>query len=92
MLRRTSSEKLTKKIKLLLVEKKAGQDTAVKRIGMTPGGIGAEDMFVKSVIDSRLTASENAVLVHRLLEVREAFIAMILSNRETSHDRDFLAG
>ena len=92
MLRRASSDKLAKKIKFLLVEKKGGQEPVVKQIGMTPGGIGAEDMFVKSVIDSRLTASENAVLVHRLLEVREAFIAMLLSNRETSHDRDYLAG
>ena len=92
MFRRTPSEKLAKRIKLLLVEKKTGQEAPVKRIGTTPGGIGAEDMFVKSVIDSRLTASENAVLVHRLLEVREAFIAMLLSNREISHDRDYLAG
>ena len=92
MFRRTPSDKLAKRIKLLLVEKKTGREAPVKRVGMTPGGIGAEDMFVKSVIDSRLTASENAVLVHRLLEVREAFIAMLLSNRETSHDRDYLAG
>ncbi len=92
MFRRTSSDRLAKRIKLMLVEKKADEEAPARRVGTTPGGIGAEDMFVKSVIDSRLTASENAVLVHRLLEVREAFIAMILSNRETSHDRDFLAG
>ncbi len=92
MFRRTSSDKLAKRIKLLLVEKKTGQEGPAKRVGTTPGGIGAEDLFVKSVIDPRLTASENAVLVHRLLEVREAFISMLLSNRETSHDRDYLAG
>ena len=92
MFRRTTSDKLAKRIKLMLVEKKMGQETPIKRTGVTPGGIGAEDTFVKSVIDPRLTASENAVLVHRLLEVREAFIAMLLSNRETSHDRDYLAG
>jgi len=51
----------------------------------------AEDLFVKSVIDPRLTAEENAILINRLLEVREAFIAMILSNRETSHSKDFVA-
>jgi len=55
------------------------------------GGTG-EDLLVKSVIGPRLTADENAILINRLLEVREAFIAMILSNRETSHSKDFVAG
>jgi len=59
--------------------------------GLTPGET-SEDLFVKSVIDPRLTAEENAVLIQRLLEVREAFIAMILSNREASHGKDFVAG
>ncbi len=92
MFRRTSSDKLAKKIKFLLIQKRMDQEALAKRIGMTRGGTGTEDIFVKSVIDPRLTAKENAVLVHRLLEVREAFIAMILSSREVSHDRDYLAG
>ena len=91
MFRQTSSDKLTKKIKVFLVQKKMGQELLSKSTGPAPGGT-AEDMFVKSVIDPRLTAEENTILMHRILEVREAFIAMILSNRETSHYKDFVAG
>jgi hypothetical protein len=91
MFGRTSTEKLTKKIKFLLIQKRMDQEALIKRIGLTPEGI-AEDIFVKSVIDPRLTAEENAVLVHRLSEVREAFTTMLLSNRAVSHDRDFVAG
>jgi len=91
MFGRTSTEKLTKKIKFLLIQKRIDQETLVKRTGVTPEGI-AEDIFIKSLIDPRLTAEENVILVRRLLEVREAFTAMILSNRMDSHDRDFLAG
>ena len=91
MFRQTSSDKLAKKIKVFLVQKKMGQDLLSKSTGLVPGET-AEDMFVKSVIDPRLTAEENAILMHRILEVREALIAMILSNRETSHYKDFVAG
>jgi hypothetical protein len=91
MFGRTSTEKLTKKIKFLLIQKRIDQESLVKRIGVTPEGV-SEDLFIKSVIDPRLTAEENAILVRRLLEVREAFSAVILSNRADSHDRDFVAG
>ena len=91
MYRRTLSDKLAKKIKLLLVQKSMDQKTLLKLTGLMPGGA-VEDVFVKSVIDPRLSAEENTILVHKLLEVREAFIAMLLSNRETSHSKDFVAG
>jgi transcriptional regulator with XRE-family HTH domain len=48
--------------------------------------------FAKLVKDSRLTEAENAVLVERLSEMREAFIEMLLKKRQKSHDRDFVAG
>ena len=91
MFRQTSSDKMTKKIKGFLVQKKIDQELLSKSTGLVPGET-AEDILVKSVIDPRLTAEENAILMHRLLEVREAFISMILSNRETSHYKDFVAG
>lgn len=91
MFRQASSDKLNKKIKGFLVEKKMDQKLLSKSTGLAPGET-AEDILVKSVIDPRLTAEENAILINRLLEVREAFIAMILSNRETSHYKDFVAG
>ena len=40
--------------------------------------------FAKLVKDPRLTEAENAVLVERLSEMREA--------RQNSHDRDFVVG
>ncbi len=82
MFRRTSSDKLVKKIKLLLLKESAGPESGETR----------EELFLRSVIDPRLTAEENVILMHKLLEVREAFITMILSNRVGSHDRDFVAG
>jgi hypothetical protein len=91
MFRQASSDKLTKKIKVFLVQKKMDQKLLSRSTGLAPGET-AEDILVKSVIDPRLTADENAILINRLLEVREAFIAMILSNRETSHYKDFVAG
>jgi hypothetical protein len=91
MFRQTSTDKMTKKIKVFLVQKKMDQRLLSKTTGLAPGET-AEDMFVKSLIDPRLTAEENAILMHRIVEVREAFIAMILSNRETSHYKDFVAG
>ena len=42
--------------------------------------------------DPRLTEAENAVLVERLSEIREAFIELLLKKRQKSHDRDFVAG
>jgi hypothetical protein len=91
MFRQASSDRLTKKIKIFLVQKKTDQKLLPKLTGLAPGET-AEDILVKSVIDPRLTAEENAVLINRLLEVREAFIAMILSNGEISHYKDFVAG
>ena len=91
MFRQSPTGKLTKKIKVLLDQKKTERSVHLKAAGLgveeRPG-----DLFVKSVIDPRLTAEENAVLIQRLLEVREAFIAMMLSNREVSHGRDMVAG
>ncbi len=91
MFRRTSSDRMAKKIKLLLLQKSAEQKTPTGSIRLTPEET-AEDRFLKAVIDVRLTAEENVILVHKLSEVREAVVAMILSNREISHDRDFVAG
>jgi len=48
--------------------------------------------FAKLAKDSRLTEAENAVLVEKLSEMREAFIELLLKKREKSHDRDFVAG
>ena len=91
MFRRITSDRLTKKIRLLLLQKATEQKTSVKSIGLAQAEA-AEDIFVKSVIDPRLTAEEDAILVHKLLEVREAFITMLLSNRETSDGKDFVTG
>ena len=91
MFRRTTSDRLAKKIKFFLLQKATEQKASVKSTESSQVET-AEDIFVKSVIDPRLTAEENAILVHKLLEVREAFVAMLLSNKETSHGRDFVAG
>ena len=48
--------------------------------------------FAKLVKDPRLTEAENAVLVARLSEMREAFIDLLLKKRQNSHDRDFVVG
>jgi hypothetical protein len=48
--------------------------------------------FARLVEDSRLTEAENAVLVEKLSEMREAFVGLLLKKREKSHDRDFVAG
>ncbi len=82
---------MAKKIKLLLLQKSTEQKTPTRSIRLIPEET-AEDRFLKAVIDVRLTAEENVILVHKLSEVREAVVAMILSNREISHDRDFVAG
>ena len=50
------------------------------------------DEFAKLAKDPRLSETENAVLVDRLSEIREAFIELLLKKREKSHDRDFVAG
>jgi len=91
MFRQTSTGKLIQRIRFSLVQKKMDPKLLSPSTGLTPGET-SEDLFVKSVIDPRLTAEENAILIQRLLEVREAFIAMILSNREASHSKDFMAG
>ena len=48
--------------------------------------------FAKLARDPRLTEAENAILVERLSEMREAFVALLLKKREKSHHRDFVAG
>ena len=48
--------------------------------------------FAKVSRDPRLTPAENAVLVERLSEMREAFIELLLKRRRESHDRDVVAG
>jgi len=48
--------------------------------------------FAKLAKDPRLTEAENAVLVERLSEMREALTELLLKKRQTSHDRDFVAG
>jgi transcriptional regulator with XRE-family HTH domain len=51
-----------------------------------------ENEFANPAKDPRLTETENAVLIERLLEMREAFIELFLKKRQKSHDRDFVAG
>src|SRR4030042_5740733 len=48
--------------------------------------------FAKLARDPRLTEAENAVLVERLSEMREALTELLLKKREKAHDRDFVAG
>jgi len=48
--------------------------------------------FAKLAKDSRLTEAENAVLVERLSEMREALTELLLKKRQKSHDRDFVTG
>jgi transcriptional regulator with XRE-family HTH domain len=48
--------------------------------------------FAKLVKDPRLTEPENAFLVERLSEMREALTELLLKKRQKSHDRDFVAG
>jgi len=91
MFRQTSTDKMARKVRFFLAQKKTDQKLPPGSTELISGGQQG-DLFVKSVIDPRLTAEENIVLIQRMLEVREAFIAMILSNRETSHSRDIVAG
>jgi hypothetical protein len=51
-----------------------------------------ENEFAKVAKDSRLTEAENAFLVERLWEIREAFIELLLKKRQASHARDFVTG
>lgn len=51
-----------------------------------------EDEFARLAKDSRLTEAENAFLVERLWEIREAFIELLFKKRQNSHARDFVAG
>jgi transcriptional regulator with XRE-family HTH domain len=51
-----------------------------------------ESEFAHLARDPRLTEAENAVLIERLSEMREAFIELLLKKRQKSHDRDFVAG
>ena len=53
---------------------------------------GEGEEFVRLARDPRLTEAENAVLVERLSEMREALTELLLKKREKSHDRDFVAG
>ncbi len=51
-----------------------------------------ENEFAHLARDPRLTETENALLIDRLSEMREAFIELLLKKRQRSHDRDFVAG
>ena len=53
---------------------------------------GEGEEFARLLKDPRLTEAENAVLVERVSEMREAFIELLLKKREKSHDRDFVVG
>ena len=48
--------------------------------------------FGRAVKDPRLTKEENAFLVERLFEIRDAYTELLLKKRESSHDRDHVAG
>jgi transcriptional regulator with XRE-family HTH domain len=51
-----------------------------------------KEEFAKLVRDPRLNEAENAILVERLSEMREALAELLLKRRQGSHDRDFVAG
>ena len=51
-----------------------------------------ENKLADWVKDPRLTPAENAVLVERLSEMRDAYIELLLHRRLRSHDRDVVAG
>jgi transcriptional regulator with XRE-family HTH domain len=48
--------------------------------------------FARLARDPRLTEEENAILVERLSEMREALTELLIKKREKSHARDFVAG
>jgi len=48
--------------------------------------------FAELAKDPRLTEAENAFLVERLSEMREALTELLLKKRQKSHDRDVVAG
>jgi hypothetical protein len=48
--------------------------------------------FARLAKDPRLTEAENAILVERLSEMREALAELLIKKRQKSHDRDFVAG
>lgn len=50
------------------------------------------DEFAKLAKHPNLTEAENAFLIERLSEMREAFIELLLKKRQKSHARDFVAG
>jgi transcriptional regulator with XRE-family HTH domain len=50
------------------------------------------DEFAKLTKHPNLTEAENAFLIERLSEIREAFIELLLKKRQKSHARDFVAG
>jgi hypothetical protein len=50
------------------------------------------DEFARLAKDPRLTEEENAILVERLSEMREALTELLLKKREKSHAKDFVAG
>ena len=91
MLRPKPADKSTRRIKSLVAKKSVGQRDPEKSKCLAPietGGIS----FANSVSDPRLTEEENAMLAQKLWELRDAFIAMLLSKRETSHSKDFVVG
>jgi transcriptional regulator with XRE-family HTH domain len=45
--------------------------------------------FANLAKESRLTEAENAILVERLSEMREALTELLIKKRQKSHDRDF---
>ena len=76
------------------LEFKTLEDTAAA-LGISMGLLFKEEdesEFTKLAKDPRLTEAENAVLVERLSEMREAFVELLLKKRQKSHDRDFVAG
>jgi transcriptional regulator with XRE-family HTH domain len=50
------------------------------------------DEFARLAKDPRLTQEENAILLERLSEMREALTELLLKKRQKSHARDFVAG
>ncbi len=50
------------------------------------------DEFARLARDPRLTEAENAILVERLSEMREALTELLIKKRQKSHVRDFVAG
>ncbi len=88
---RTPPKETAKKRNLPAPKKVTGRRKPLNSTGLASAEKGGNP-FVESVSDSRLSKEENTILAQKLWGIREAFIALLLSKRETSHNKDFVVG